>query len=181
MALKDIDIAGQSRLETKIASQMSLNSLGYYYDDTFSNSGPVPPQVGQTTTYTLKWQLTNAGSDLENVKVSALLPPHVKWQSKINPGDAGLSYNAGTGTLVWEVGSLPASTGILLPVKQVAFQVAITPGQAHLNSLVELIGRSTAAGKDTFVQMNLTHYQDAIDTDLPDDPRVSSSDGVVAE
>ncbi len=181
LALKDIDIAGQSRLETKIASQMSLNSLGYYYDDTFNNSGPVPPQVGQTTTYTLKWQLTNAGSDLENVKVSALLPPHVKWQSKISPGDAGLSYNAGTGTLIWEVGSLPASTGILLPVRQVVFHVAITPGQAHLNSLVELIGRSTATGKDTFVQMNLTHYQDAIDTDLPDDQRISSSDGVVLE
>lgn len=179
LALKDIEIAGQSRLECKIASQLSLRAMGFYYDNIFANSGPIPPKVEQTTTYTIKWQLINAGNDLKDMEVSAYLPPHVKWQNKISPADEVLKYDSATGLLVWRINSLPASTGILLPVKQVAFQIAITPGTAHVGSLVELVGPSSARGQDTFVNLKLTSDKESIDTDLPDDPGIKSTDGEV--
>ncbi|MFC1700931.1 hypothetical protein ACFLZ0_02240 [Patescibacteria group bacterium] len=181
LSLKEIEIGGQSRIETKISSQMLFMSSGYYYDDTFSNSGPVPPRVGQTTTYTLKWQIVNAGNDLENVKISAFLPPHVKWLNKISPVASGLEYEQDTGSLIWNVGSVPASTGVLLPVKQISFQVAITPGEAHLYSLVELMGQSNIVGKDSFTGIELTNSRDSIDTDLPSDSKIKMGDGVVEQ
>jgi len=181
LSLKDIEIAGQSQTITKVASQMTLQAKGYYSDDLISNSGPIPPKVGQTTTYTIKWRLINTANDLDQVKIEASLPPHVQWKNKISPTNADLEYDSQTGRLVWQVGDLPAATGILLPVKQVAFQVAITPGLAHLGSFVELVGQSKATGQDTFVDISLESINQVIDTELPNDPTTSRRDGIVVE
>jgi hypothetical protein len=181
LSLKDIQIAGQSQLITKIASQLTIQTKGYFNDDLIPNSGPIPPKVGQTTTYTIKWRLLNTANDLKQVKVEAYLPPHVQWKNKISPTGADLEYNSQTGQLTWPVGDLPAATGILLPVKEVAFQIAITPGLAHLGSLVELIGQSKATGQDAFTGLARENVSRAIDTDLPDDLTISQKDGFVVE
>jgi len=181
LSLKDIEIAGQSQTTTKVASQITLQAKGYYSDDLIPNSGPIPPKVGQTTTYTIKWRLINTANDLDQVKIEASLPPHVQWKNKISPTNADLEYDSQTGRLVWQVGDLPAATGILLPVKQVAFQVAITPGLAHLGSFVELVGQSKATGQDTFVDISLESINQIIDTELPNDPTTSRRDGIVVE
>jgi len=181
LSLKDIEIAGQSQTITKVASQLTLQAKGYYSDDLIPNSGPIPPRVGQTTTYTIKWRLINTANDLDQVKVEAFLPPHVQWQNKISPTNADLEYDSQTGRLVWQVGDLPAATGILLPVKQIAFQVAITPGLAHLGSFVELAGQSKATGQDNFVDISLENINQVIDTELPNDSTTSRQDGIVVE
>jgi len=95
--------------------------------------------------------------------------------------DSGLKYNSQTGQVIWSVGDLPAGTGVLLPVKEVAFQISITPGLAHLGSLVELIGQSQANGQDNFVDLELTSTDGSIDTDLPDDLMVSRQQGEVVQ
>jgi hypothetical protein len=181
LALEDIEIAGQSQLVTKIISQLSLQAQGYYYDDLISNSGPVPPRVGQTTTYTIKWRLVNTANDLSGVKVEAFLPPHVHWMNKISPSGANLKYNSQTGQLVWQVGDLSAATGVLLPVKKVAFQIAITPSLAHLGNYVELVGQSKITAQDNFTGLELTKTDKPIDTDLPDDPKIDREKGIVVE
>ncbi len=181
LSLKDIEIAGQSQIITKVASQITLQAKGYYSDDLILNSGPIPPRVGQTTTYTIKWRLINTANDLDQVKIEASLPPHVQWQNKVSPTKTDLEYNSQTGRLVWQVGDLPAATGILLPVKQVAFQVAITPGLAHLGSFVELVGQSKATGHDIFTGLALESISQVIDTELPNDPTTSRQDGLVVE
>jgi hypothetical protein len=181
LSLGDIEISGESQLITKVASQMILQAQGYYYDDLISNSGPIPPKIGQTTTYTIKWRLVNTSNDLKRVKVEAFLPPHVKWNNGISPSGANLKYNSQTGQVIWSVGDLPAATGILLPVREVAFQVSITPSLAYLGNLVELIGQSKAIGQDNFVNLELTSIDKAIDTDLPDDPKIDRSKGIVVE
>lgn len=181
LSLKDIQIAGQSQIITKIASQLAIQTQGYYNDDLISNSGPIPPKVGQTTTYTIKWRLVNTTNDLKNVKVEAYLPPHVQWKNKVSPTNADLRYNSQTGQLIWQIGDLPAATGILLPVKQVAFQIAITPALAHLGNLVELIGQSKVTGQDNFVGLTIEGVSQALDTDIPDDLTLDRKRGIVVE
>ncbi len=181
ITLKDIEIAGQSQLIAKVASQVTLQAQGYYYDDLIANSGPIPPKIGQTTSYTIKWRLINTSNDLRSVKVTAFLPPHVKWNSKVNPGYADLKYNSQTGEVTWTIGDLPATTGVLLPVKEVAFQVAITPSMAHLGGVVELIGQSKVTGQDNFVNLELTNTDKSIDTSLPDDLNITRQKGTVVE
>ena len=178
--LKDIQVTGESKSITKVASKLIVQAQGYYNDDLISNSGPIPPKIGQTTTYTIKWRLINTANDLSNVKVEAFLPPHVQWKNKISPADTELEYNLQTGQLLWQIGDLPAATGVLLPVKQVAFQVAIIPSLAHLNSTMELIGQSKITGYDNFVSSELSNIDKIIDTDLPDDLSIRQ-DGKVIE
>lgn len=179
LSLKDIQIEGQSELITKVASQLSIQAQGYYNDDLIPNSGPIPPKVGQATTYTLKWRLINAGNDLNEVRVEAYLPPHVQWLSNFSPSNANLKYSPQTGKLVWNVGNLSSSAGVLSPVEQVAFQVSITPSLAHLNSLVELIGQSEVIAQDNFVNLRLIEEDNEIDTDLPDDLNIDRKEGMV--
>lgn len=181
LSLANIQVSGQSQMTAKIASQMTLEAKGYFRDDLIPNSGPMPPRVGQATTYTIKWHLSNTSNDLKNVKVTAYLPPHVQWLNKVKPSEADLKYNSGTGQLIWSLGDLPAATGLLLPVKQIVFQVAITPSLNQTGSLVELIGQSIATGQDSFTGLELKSASEPIDTDLPDDLTVSQQDGIVVE
>lgn len=181
LSLEDIRISGQSELIIKVASQLSIQAQGYYYDDLIPNSGPIPPVVGQTTTYTLKWRLTNAGNDLNKVKVEAYLPPHVQWLSNFIPSDTNLKYSSQTGKLVWDIGDISSATGVLSPTKQIAFQVAITPSLAHLGSLVELIGQSEVVAQDDFAGMKLIENDGEIDTDLPDEPEIERKEGTVVK
>ncbi|MFH1222839.1 MAG: hypothetical protein V1647_00675, partial [Pseudomonadota bacterium] len=44
---------------TKVSSKMELVQKGYYQDEVFGNSGPVPPRVGEPTTYTIMWYVKN--------------------------------------------------------------------------------------------------------------------------
>ncbi len=181
IGLKDIEITGQSQLITKIVSRLILQSQGYHYDDLIPNSGPIPPKVGQATSYTIKWRLLNISNDLENVKVIGYLPPHVKWNSKINPGYVDLKYSSQTGQVTWTVGDLPAATGVLLPVREVAFQVSITPSVAQVGSSVELVGQSKVTGKDNFVDQELTYSADSVDTSDLSDLNIHWRDGIVVK
>jgi len=181
ISLKDIDIAGESKLSTKIKSQLTIQTQAYYNDDSIPNSGPIPPKVGEVTTYTIKLRLTNSSNDLNNVKVEAFLPPHVKWLNNFKPSDSNLKYNSNSGQILWDIGNVPAATGFLSPVKEVVFQVSIIPTIVDKGHLVELIGSSKASGYDNFVDLEIIGTDKPIDTDLPDDPTINRVQGTVVE
>ena len=181
LSLKDINIIGKSEFSIKVKSQLTIQTQAYYNDDLISNSGPTPPKVGQTTTYTIKLRLINSSNDLDDVKVEAFLPPHVKWIGNFKPSSSDLEYNYNNGQFVWNVGDLPSATGILLPVKEVAFQVSITPGLVNVGNLLELIGQSKAFGLDDFIGLEISGTDEPIDTNLPDDPTINRSKGIVIE
>lgn len=181
LSLEHIEIAGQSELITKILSDLTLQAKAYYHDDLIYNSGPIPPKVGQITTYTIKWEIVNVSNDLEDTRVEAVLPLNVQWMNKISPSNVNLDYNASTGKVVWNIGFLSAGTGIISPVKLAAFQVSITPSVTDIGSLMELIGRSNVYAQDSFIGQELTGTDNGIDTDLPDDSTVSQMNGYVVE
>jgi len=78
----------KAEFETKINSELTIQQAGYFADEVFGNSGPIPPKVGNKTTYTIIWLAKNLGNDAENVKVKALVPQGVKPTGKIHPAGA---------------------------------------------------------------------------------------------
>jgi len=68
----------------KVHSLVKISQEGYYHDkyQIFENTGPFPPRVGEATTYTLVWRISNYYNQLENVKVSAYLPSYVKVKTQ---------------------------------------------------------------------------------------------------
>lgn len=155
---------------TKINSKLTISANGYFQDSLLPNSGPLPPKVGQTTTYTIYWQITNPSNDVDNVEVSAVLPSYVEWINKFKPTSSNFKYDSLNRKITWEVGKLPSATGILTPAKYVAFQIALTPSTTQINQVVELIKQSIIIGKDSFTGTDLRATDAVISSDIPDDP-----------
>jgi len=161
-------IAG-NKIDIKLKSKLGLGMKGYYEDANIKNTGPVPPVVDQETTYTLHWNVMNVSNDITNAKVEAVLPTGVVMTGAKYPEDANLSYNERTNMLVWEIGNLPAGTGIITPGKEIAFQVKIKPSSNQIGREVRLIEAPTFSGHDSFVNEDLSTKADGKTTALRED------------
>ncbi|MGB2791203.1 MAG: hypothetical protein IPJ67_00320 [Candidatus Moraniibacteriota bacterium] len=134
----------------KVNSRLLLETAGYYNDGALPNTGPIPPRVGQNTTYTLHWSLSNTTNNVTNAEVSADLPTGVTWTGNTFPDAEKISYNERTNKIVWNVGSLGVGEGIFSPKRTVAFQVSIRPEVNQLNISPTLLEVSSAKATDVF-------------------------------
>ena len=134
-------VISSNQMDIKLNSKLILDTKGYHNEPNavIANSGPIPPKVGQETTYTLHWRLTNVSNDISNAQVTATLPTGVAYTGKIYPEDARLVYNSRTNALVWNIGNVPAGTGILTAPEEVIFQVSITPSPNQVGYQPEIL------------------------------------------
>ncbi len=181
ITLVGTQLKGTNQTTVKVNSRLSLNVKGYYSDSLMPNSGPIPPRVGQRTTYTIYWQLLNVSNDLSDVTVQANLPSYVQWINRIYPAGEDLKYDQATGRIIWHMDKLPAGTGILSPVKQVVFQVGLTPSLSQINNTVELVQQAKATGTDTFTNNVVETPEKTLSTDLPDDQTIGTGNGAVIQ
>ncbi len=171
LAVKSLSVV--SDLAIKVNTKAELKVKGYYFDSIIKNSGPLPPKVNQTTTYTIHWQITNYSNDINNTIVKAVFPEGVSWlNKKAGAGAATLEYNDQTNELTWNVGELAAGTGVLLDPFEVVFQVGLTPAANKVNMIVPILGEAALTGDDTFTGNDILVTAPALKTDLPDDSGV---------
>lgn len=167
---------------TKIAGKLTLETDGYFRDASSGliNSGPWPPKVGVPTEYTIHWTLTNYSTDLTNVQVEAQLPPGVTFTGQSSANISAVpQYASSTNQMIWDVGSLPATSGILTPAPEAIFQVSATPQPSDVGNYMGLLEPTVVSAQDSFTNLPVTAGSDAISTLLPSDPTVSSSQGLV--
>ncbi len=117
-------------------------------DEIFENSGPHPVQVGESSTYTVVWELKNYYNNLENTIVKATLPENVEMTGDIYPEEDGLTYDSSSRELVWDAAKVEAGTGFTKDSKKIAFQLRITP--EFEKSEYTLINEGTIKGADQF-------------------------------
>lgn len=78
--------------EVKIKAFPVIKQTAFYNDDQrIPNSGLIPPELGEETTYTVHWNLSNLFNDISNVKVSTVLPEHVRWTGNYITSDGKVS------------------------------------------------------------------------------------------
>ena len=181
LALINQQVSDTVEMTTKINSKLTIDAKGYFQDSLLPNSGPLPPTVGKTTTYTIYWQITNSSNDVDNVEVSAALPSYVEWVNQFKPTSSNFKYDTLNRKITWEIGKLPSGTGILTPVKYVAFQIAFTPSVTQINQVVEVMKQSIISGKDSFTGADLKTIDAGLSTDLQDDPTMSWEKGRVVK
>lgn len=172
---------GQAREEfvNKVNSKLVILQKGYFEDEIFGNSGPLPPQTEQTTTYTILWQVKNFYNDLENVKVKAILPDWARLTGEIFPKEAKLTFDSQSKEIVWKIGDLEIGKGVLNEVLTIAFQVAFTPNITQKGKTPILVGPVTITGEDLWTGVEIEAQAKSLDTTLPDDPTVTGQEGVV--
>jgi hypothetical protein len=160
---------------TKVNSKISLSQRGFFNQDPFQNAGPIPPQVGSATTYTISWNVWSLYNDLRNVKVRTFLPPQTKLTGEFLPKESKLSFDAGSREVVWDVGDL--STGE--PGKEIQFQVAFTPTSDQKGQTPDIISQARLTAEDSWTEKSLEVTASAINTTLPDDPSVTDQQGII--
>ena len=203
-AVKVGKIIASSEMETPVSAGLFLKTAGYYNDDgRIENDGPIPPTIGETTTYTIHWYLNSIVNDLDGIEIAAVLPEQVEWtgkyilndrvfsesdsdsENKKSDGESNkndqesLAYYSDTREVVWKIPLLPANTGILSPVKEITFQVALTPIAENIGKSMILVNRPSMVARDKFTDLNLTGEGGTVTTELLDDESVGEEEGIV--
>jgi len=167
---------------TKISSKLEIVQKGCFQDEVFGNKGPIPPKVGETTTYTLIWQVKNYYSDVKDVKVKAFLPRNVELTAgKIFPEEEAskFAFDPQSGEIVWSVGDLEKGSGITTPAKSIAFQVAFTPNELQRGQTPEIISEAKITGEDSWTDRILEATSKSINTTLANDETITEEMGRV--
>lgn len=165
----------------KVNSKLEIVQKGYFREEVFGNSGPIPPKVGETTTYTIMWQVKNWYNEMRNVKVKASLPKNVKLTGRIFPEKEAekFTFDSQSREIIWNIEKLVIGQGILNPAPNIWFQISFTPDDAQTGQTPEIIGEAKITGEDGWTEMILEATASAIDTTLPDDQTVSPKQGIV--
>ena len=156
---------------TKVSSKIGILQKAYYSgQQDFLNSGPVPPQVNKSTTYTIVWQVKNYLNDLKNVKVRAVLPSNVALVAVLPENQIPyFSLDSVSRQIVWLVGETPAGTGVTALAPTISFQISLTPNFLQKGDVANLIGQVIISGEDQFTGNVISNAVSGLTTALPDD------------
>ncbi|TAL20065.1 hypothetical protein EPN90_01840 [Patescibacteria group bacterium] len=158
--------------DTKLVAQSR-----YYNDDEIAvGTGPLPPKVGQETTYRIFWTVENSLHELANLSLKAALPENVRFTGKSDISAGTLGYIEGTRTISWSLNKLPVGA----PKVTIDFEVGLTPSAAALGNILPLTGDASFDAEDTVVGGHLIKTAESVDTSLTGDP-LGRGKGVVGQ
>lgn len=177
----DANISNGDTKIVRVISDVNLDSKALYFSGPFKNTGPIPPQAEKETTYTIVWSVTNTSSVISRAKVSASLPPWIKFAGSTSPAGEDLTYNAGSKQVVWNIGSIPRGAGLTVVGKEVSFQVKLVPSLSQVGTTPLLLNAATLTGHDDFANVNVTATKAAINTRLSSDPSFPPTGDKVVE
>ncbi|OIP76094.1 MAG: hypothetical protein AUK06_00595 [Parcubacteria group bacterium CG2_30_36_18] len=171
----------KEEFSNKVNSKLEISQKGFFQDEIFGNSGPIPPKVSEATTYTIIWLAKNYYNEVKNVKVKAFLPQNVKLTGKIFPEEAieKFTFDSQSREIVWNVGDLKVGNGVLNPAPNISFQVEFTPDETQRRSTPDLISEAKISGEDSWTGEDIEAINPSINTTLPDDETITEEMGRV--
>ncbi|MBI2063137.1 MAG: hypothetical protein HYT61_02765 [Candidatus Yanofskybacteria bacterium] len=155
----DLDkLTAGGELVTRISTAPTFDQKLLVSNPTSGSSGPFPPKVNQKTSLTVNWNLVNPSNDLSQAKVTATLAPGVNWENVSKVSGTGIEpiYDTRLNAVVWDLGTLPAGTGVSFPKFESYFQISITPSTNQVGELVALLKNVRLDGVDTFTKEKIT-------------------------
>ncbi len=173
-------VISSNSIDIKINTQLKIDVSGYYSDDVISNSGPIPPRVGEKTSYAIHWKLSNYSNDIGNPKIEADLPSNIFVSDKFFPDNENFYYDSRINKIFWQPGRIDAGTGILNNPRELVFQVEINPSVDQQGRQAELIKETKFTALDLFTSREVSATASAKTTILKED-NLLSEQGRIAE
>lgn len=174
-------IIGTDSLELKLASKALFDTQGFYADSRLKNVGPIPLRVGAETTFTIHWKVSSVSNDLSDASVMSSLPSGIRWVGQTYPTGEKLAFDSRTNQLKWDIGDVPAGTGIIAPPREVDFQVGVTPQANQIGEIPVLVNKSVFSATDTFTNAPVNLEGPQKSTQLYEDNSVGSEGGKVSK
>ncbi len=157
-------------LVSTINTTLDLDAQVRYFDDDnlAVGSGPLPPVVGQETTYRVYWRLANSLNEVTDVVVTTTLSPGVTWVGKQYASAGDLAVDEKTREVTWTVSRIPpGKTGDDV---NVWFDIGLTPTAAQAGRVILLTAETNLAAKDAKTKSQITKFKRGSTTNLDDDP-----------
>jgi hypothetical protein len=167
-------LIGTALIEAKYDSTIFVGSQAGR-GGVFTPLGVIPPQVGETTSYTVTLVAEAGVNDLTDAVVETRLPIYVDWRDSIQ-GEGELTFNTVSQQLEWDAGSIPSGTR-----KEVTFQLSITPSSSQIGSTPVLLQSQTLRATDRFTDTRLQAQADPVYTELSTEAGFSEDNGRVIE
>lgn len=171
-----------NEVEVKVNTKVGYNIEIRYYDQNGKKavgSGPIPPRVGQETTYRVYLNLTNTTNDADNAKVEVYLPSGVSFAGGKTAQSGILDYF--DGKIIWNLDKLQAGVGKIKPQLQANFDISITPEKSIIGRAPKLIEKSSFSGRDAFTNNKINIDRGILTTELERDLKAKELGGKVVE
>jgi len=175
---KETELVNQSPIIINlINTNLQLQSEGRYFDDNNQTvgSGPLPPIVGQKTSYRIFWALTNSLHEIKDIEVKAKLPDYVNYEGQEDIS-TGKIFKDKNNELVWQISRIPTS----IKEATAEFSISITPRDEDADKILTLLPEISIQATDakTNGKINLTNK--GITTNLEKDP-LAKGKGLIQE
>ena len=176
------DVKFVSTKTIKVNTAINVSSYGTYYGDPIPNTGPLPPKVGEETTYTITWEAKNSSNDINGAQISATIPLSVRWTGKVFPNGSPVSYDSTSKKVTWKIGDIKSGTGHLDDPAKISFQVALLPGLSQLYRSPMILSETTMTATDSFTGTTVSSVVGSVSTIISKtDPKVTQTDIAVTE
>lgn len=149
-----------------------LTEVRYFDRDGLAlGSGPLPPAIGQTTTYRIFLTVANSLHPIKNSSVTMTLPAGTTWTNNTQADTGALTFDSGTKQVAWKIDSLSTNTSAW-------FDISVTPTVENLGTFLTLANPASFTATDTITNGQVSNSTDALTTALPAD-ELAEGKGVV--
>lgn len=168
--------------KVRIASDLQIAAQGLYNANPFRSSGPMPPKASVETTYALVFTVTNTTSKITNAKLTAHMPPYVRWVGIYSPSSEKLTFNQLESTVTWDIGDIAPGVGLNgVEPRQSAIAIGFTPSTAQIGQSPALLQNIVLTGKDSVTGEVVRKTAKDITTNIQGDPGFVSANAVVVK
>lgn len=157
----------------KVTTVAALSASTLHSSGPLGNSGPIPPQVGKQTSYTIVWNVKAHGSPIAGAMLKATLPNYVTYTG-VTTDDSTFSYDPGSRSVSWNIGDLAAGQSA-----SGSFQVSLTPSSSQKTTAPTLVGAATFSGYDRFSGTALSQLLTPLTTEMPTESGYTASQASV--
>lgn len=156
-----------NKIINSLNSDLKLKEEFRYFDNNnyTVGYGPLPPKVGEKTSFRVYWSLENNLNELKDLEVVLNLSPNVVFVGR-EEFDAGMIYyNEDTNQVIWKIGLMPTSKYKL----GAAFSLAVEPDESHRGKIIILSSGSVVTALDTETGALISRKTVAKTSSLDDD------------
>ncbi len=167
--------------KVRIETLSRLSTEVKHFTGPFKNEGPYPSIVDKKTDYTIVWTVTNSLNEVEGAKVTTTLPSYIVWNGKTSPTAEKMVYDPDSRRLTWEIGKILPGGGVSGSLRQVSFQVSVTPSLSQAGSAINLVNLATFEAHDTFTDTDISTTNNAARNILNSEAQYALGDEKVRE
>ncbi|RJR13580.1 hypothetical protein C4585_01740 [Candidatus Parcubacteria bacterium] len=163
-----------------LTSSLNIAAQGLYYANPFGSTGPLPPKAESETTYAIVFTITNTTNKIENARLTATLPPYVRWTGIYSPGSEKLTFNQSNGTVTWDIGAIDPGVGLGgTSPRQAAIAIGFTPSTSQIGQEPQLLQNIVFTGDDAAAGSAITRNINPVTTNIVGDPGFNSTQATV--